>query len=245
MREHRQAAPCRDLLIQALPESNAKAPRKTSAVECGQIEVMATVPRGGSWLFEDTPPGGMFSPERLSDEQRLMAKTADEFISAEVMPVLDRLESKDWQLCRALVKRCGDLGLLGIAAPEAYGGLDLDKASSLVVVERIARSASFGTTFGGQVNLCILPLVLFGTPEQKTRYLPRLIAGDVIGAYALSDAGGGQTKVDYRLAVDLKIPMIGLIRRKAEKVIIDTALKELKKRVRGVLGSILDTVLCP
>ena len=135
--------------------------------------MMATVPRGGSWLFEDNRSCAVFSPERLSDEHRLMAKTADEFVTGEVMPALDRLESKDWALCRALVKRCGELGLLGIAAPEEYGGLDLDKASSLVVVERIARSASFGTTFGGQVNLCILPLVLFGTAEQKARYLPR------------------------------------------------------------------------
>ncbi len=152
---------------------------------------MTTVPRGGSWLFEDNQTCEVFSPERLSEEHRLMAKTADEFVTAEVMPALDRLESKDWALCRALVKRCGDLGLLGVAAPEEYGGLDLDKASSLVVVERIARSASFGTTFGGQVNLCILPLVLFGTPEQKARYLPGLIAGDLIGAYALSEAGSG------------------------------------------------------
>ena len=114
--------------------------------------MMATVPRGGSWLFEDHRSCAVFSPERLSDEHRLMAKTADEFVTGEVMPALDRLESKDWALCRALVKRCGELGLLGVAAPEEYGGLDLDKAASLVVVERIARSASFGTTFGGQVE---------------------------------------------------------------------------------------------
>jgi alkylation response protein AidB-like acyl-CoA dehydrogenase len=152
---------------------------------------MATVPRGGSWLFEENRSCEVFSPERLSDEHRLMAKTADEFVTAEVMPALERLEAKDWALCRALVKRCGELGLLGIAVPEEYGGLDLDKASSLVVVERIARSPSFGTTFGGQVNLCILPLVLFGTDDQKARYLPPLIAGDIIGAYALSEAGSG------------------------------------------------------
>jgi alkylation response protein AidB-like acyl-CoA dehydrogenase len=153
--------------------------------------MMASVPRGGSWLFEDNRSCLMFSPERLTDEHRLIAKTADEFVTAEVVPALDRLESKDWALCRALVKRCGELGLLGIAAPEEYGGLDLDKASSLVVVERIARSASFGTAFGAQVNLCILPLVLFGTADQKSRYLPRLIGGDIIGAYALSESGAG------------------------------------------------------
>ena len=147
--------------------------------------------KGGSWLLDDTPSSDVFTPEKLSDEHRLMAKTTTEFVDTEVLPNLDRLESKDWQLARSLVRRCGELGLLGIAVPEEYGGLDLDKASSLAVVERIGPSASFATTFGGQANLSILPLVLFGTPEQKQKYLPRLITGELIGAYALSESGSG------------------------------------------------------
>ena len=156
------------------------------------------VRKGGSWLFEDPAAGDMFTPEMLSEEHRLIAKTADEFVAAEVLPVLDRLESKDWELARHLIKRCGDLGLLGLAAPEEFGGLNLDKASALVVVERIARAASFATTFGGQANLCVLPLVLFGTPEQKAMYLPRLIAGDIVGAYALSESGSGSDALAAR-----------------------------------------------
>src|SRR5262245_8284608 len=147
--------------------------------------------KGGSWLLDETPAADVFTPEKLSDEHRLMAKTTTEFVDNEVLPVLERLEEKDWQLARALVRRCGELGLLGIAVPEEYGGLDLDKASSLAVVERIGPSASFATTFGGQANLCILPLVLFGTPEQKAKYLPRLVTGELIGAYALSESGSG------------------------------------------------------
>jgi alkylation response protein AidB-like acyl-CoA dehydrogenase len=147
--------------------------------------------KGGSWLLEETASADLFTPEKLSEEHRLMAKTTTEFVDSELMPSLDRLEEKDWQLARSLVHRCGELGLLGIAVPEEYGGLDLDKASSLVVVERIAKSASFATTFGGQANLCILPLVLFGTPEQKQKYLPRLVAGELVGAYALSESGSG------------------------------------------------------
>jgi alkylation response protein AidB-like acyl-CoA dehydrogenase len=147
--------------------------------------------KGGSWLLDDTSPADVFTPEKLSDEHRLMAKTTAEFINTEVMPSLDRLEAKDWELARSLVHRCGELGLLGIAVPEEYGGLDLDKASSLAVVEQIGPSASFCTTFGGQANLCILPLVLFGTPEQKSQYLPRLVAGEIVGAYALSESGSG------------------------------------------------------
>jgi alkylation response protein AidB-like acyl-CoA dehydrogenase len=154
--------------------------------------------RGGSWLLDDTPPAEVFSPEKLTDEHRLMAQTADEFVDAEVLPVLERLENKDWALARHLVRRCGELGLLGLAVPEEYGGLDADKASSLVVVERIARSASMATTFGGQANLCILPLVLFGTPAQKAKYLPRLVSGELVGAYALSESGSGSDALAAR-----------------------------------------------
>jgi alkylation response protein AidB-like acyl-CoA dehydrogenase len=147
--------------------------------------------KGGSWLLDETPASDVFTPEKLSEEHRLMARTTTEFVDNEVLPNLERLEAKDWQLARSLVRRCGELGLLSIAVPEEYGGLDLDKASSLAVVERIGPSASFATTFGGQANLSILPLVLFGTPEQKQKYLPPLMTGDLIGAYALSESGSG------------------------------------------------------
>jgi alkylation response protein AidB-like acyl-CoA dehydrogenase len=95
-----------------------------------------------------------------------MAQTTDEFIEAEVLPNLPRLENKDWDVARALIRRCGELGLLGVDAPEAYGGLALDKTSSVVVAERMSRAGSFAVTFGGQTNLSILPIVLFGTLEQ-------------------------------------------------------------------------------
>ncbi len=147
--------------------------------------------RGGSWVLEETRASDIFTPEKFSDEHRLMARTTSEFVDSEVLPALDRLEQKDWQLARSLLKRCGDLGLLGIGVPEEYGGLDLDKASSLAVAEQIGPSASFATTFGGQTHLTILPLVLFGTPSQKQQYLPRLVSGEIVGAYALSESGSG------------------------------------------------------
>jgi alkylation response protein AidB-like acyl-CoA dehydrogenase len=147
--------------------------------------------KGGSWLLEETAASDVFTPEKLSDEHRMMAQTTEEFVDGELLPALDRLESKDWELAKTLLRRAGDLGLLGIPVAEEYGGLDLDKASSLVVVERIARSASFATTFGGQANLCILPLVLFGTHAQKEKYLPKLVSGELVGAYALSESGSG------------------------------------------------------
>src|SRR5918993_4058247 len=147
--------------------------------------------KGGSWLLDETAPGEVFTPEKLTDEHQLMAQTAQEFVDNELLPAVDRLEAKDWELARSLMRRAAEIGLFGIAVPEEYGGLDLDKASSLVVVERLARGASFATTFGGQANLCILPLVMFGTEAQKHQYLPKLVTGELVGAYALSESGSG------------------------------------------------------
>ena len=111
---------------------------------------------------------------------------------------LEKLEPKDWQLARTLLRRCGEIGLLGTTVPEEYGGLNLDKVSSLIVAEHIARSASFATTYGGHANLCILPIVLFGTAAQKEQYLPRLVAGELVGAYALSESGSGSDALAAR-----------------------------------------------
>jgi len=156
------------------------------------------VRKGGSWLMEDAAASEIFTPEKLSDEHRLIAQTTDEFVDTEVLPKLEQLETKDWDLARRLMRRCGELGLLGVNVPEQYGGLDLDKVSSLIVAERIARSASFATSYGGQANLCILPLVLFGTDEQKQQYLPKLVSGELVGAYALSESGSGSDALAAR-----------------------------------------------
>src|SRR5580765_2497730 len=147
--------------------------------------------RGGEWLLQPSDPASVFTPEQLSDEHRLIAQTVADFVDHEVLPVLDRLEQKDWALARDLVRRAGALGLLGVDAPETYGGVQLDKITSMVVSERMSRSASFGATFGAQANLTVLPLVLFGTEAQKRKYLPRLLSGELIGAYCLSEPGSG------------------------------------------------------
>jgi alkylation response protein AidB-like acyl-CoA dehydrogenase len=154
--------------------------------------------RGGAWLIGDTEPGAVFTPERLTDEHRLIARTAHEFVTQEVLPVLDQLEAKDWALSRRLIKRCGDLGLMATDVSEAYGGLELDKVSSILVAEGIARSASFGATFGAMTGLSIVPILCFGTEDQKARYLPRLVAGDIVGAYALSEAASGSDALGAR-----------------------------------------------
>src|SRR5471030_474144 len=150
-----------------------------------------TILRGGEWLIQPSEADSVFTPERLTDEHRLIGRTAQAFVDNEILPKLDQLEQKDWALARDLVKLGADLGLLGVDVPEAYGGLQLDKVTSLVVSERLARSASFGATFGAQANLTILPLLLFGTEAQKQQYIPRLLTGELVGAYALSESGSG------------------------------------------------------
>ena len=150
-----------------------------------------TTARGGSWLVEETTPASVMTPEKITEEHRLIRQAASEFIAGEVMPANDRLEQKDWALQRELIKKCGGLGLFGTNIPETYGGVDLDKISTLVVSEEVATHASFGATFGAQANLTILPIFMFGTEAQKQQYLPGLISGEVVGAYCLSESGSG------------------------------------------------------
>ncbi|MDQ3069199.1 MAG: acyl-CoA dehydrogenase family protein [Acidobacteriota bacterium] len=152
--------------------------------------------KGGGWLV--TAATDIFTPERLSDDHRMIAQTAHEFMTNEVMPAIDRLEQKDWTLARALVAKGGALGLIGTDVPEELGGIGLDKAASIIVGEAAGRSASFATTFGAQTGLSIIPLLCFGTAAQQQKYLPRLASGEIIGAYALSESGSGSDALAAR-----------------------------------------------
>jgi len=147
--------------------------------------------RGGAWLVEPTEPASVFTPEKLSEEHRMIARTTEQFVKNEVLPNLDRMEAKDWALARRLLKAAADLGLIGIDIPEIYGGVQMDKTATIVMNEKMATSASFAATFGADSNLSVLPILLFGTDEQKQKYLKRLITGEIVGAYALSESGSG------------------------------------------------------
>ena len=98
----------------------------TSTPGGADLQVGPHAKKGGYWLLEDTAPADVFTPEKLTDEHRLMAQTAQEFVDNELLPAVDRLEAKDWDLARSMIRRAADLGLFGIAVPEQYGGLDLD-----------------------------------------------------------------------------------------------------------------------
>ena len=162
------------------------------------MAVVETTRKGGIWLIEESQGKGVFTPEQLTEEHRLIGQTAAEFMANEVAPVLERLEQKDWALAKQLVQKCGELGLLGTDVPEALGGIELDKVSSVVVGEAVGRVASFATTFGAQTGLAITPLLTFGTDAQKKQYLPRLVSGELVGAYALSESGAGSDALGAR-----------------------------------------------
>ena len=157
-----------------------------------------------SWLFEPAASGSVFTPESLSEEHRLIRQTADEFMENEVLPANPRLEAKDWGCARELVVKCAELGLLGTDVPEEYGGLAMDKVSSLIVGEAVGRLASFATIFGAQTGLSITPLLCFGTQAQKEKYLPRLVAGEILGAYALSESGSGSDALGAKARATLQ-----------------------------------------
>src|SRR5262249_26144045 len=154
--------------------------------------------RGGAWLIEETPAGDALTRERLTEEQRLIGRTAEELVDGEVSPVLDRLEQKDWTLARTLVQRAGELGMLATDVPEEFGGIDVDKVSSVIVGEAVGRCASFATTFGAQTGLTITPILCFGTEDQKRRDLPRLVTGEIVGACAVSASGSGSEPLGAR-----------------------------------------------
>jgi len=155
------------------------------------LQTASLATKGGGWLLDTTEASAIFTPDRFTEEHKLIGQTADEFMATEVVPNIERLEQKDWAFARQLLRQCGDLGLLGADTPEAYGGVHLDKVSSLILSERMAVSASFATSYGAQVNLSLLAILLFGTEAQKKKYVPRLVTAEIIGAYGLSESGAG------------------------------------------------------
>src|SRR5215470_19972003 len=147
--------------------------------------------KGGSFLIEETAAEDIFTPEDFSEEQTMIRDMTEQFVEEEVLPQVEKIEHKDWDVTVNLLKRCGELGLLGIEVPEQYGGENLDKVSAMIVAEKLARVASFGVSYGGHSGIGTLPIVYFGKEEHKRKYLPLLCKAEKISAYALSEARSG------------------------------------------------------
>jgi len=165
---------------------------------------MATAPvsqdlkRGGSFLVASTAPDEIFTPADLTDDQRLIGRTAEEFIVKEVVPHIPELEKHQEWLMRDMIKKAGEIGLLGAGIPEEYGGTALDKVAGAVLSEKMGIYASFGVSFGAQTGIGTIPIVYFGTEAQKKKYLPRMATGELLACYALSEPQAGSDALAAR-----------------------------------------------
>jgi alkylation response protein AidB-like acyl-CoA dehydrogenase len=155
-----------------------------------------TMRKGGDWLLTETTAAGVFTPEKLSDEHRMIRQAADEFARGEVVPALAELEAKNWKLSHQLITRSGELGLLGTDTPEEYGGVGLDKAAAVVVGEAMGQCASFSTTFGAQTDSPSF-LLCFGTEAQRQLYLLKIVSARGRRPY-LSESGSGSDALGAR-----------------------------------------------
>jgi alkylation response protein AidB-like acyl-CoA dehydrogenase len=161
-------------------------------------EPIATANRipGGSFLIADASPSDCFFPEDFTDEHKQIAETTANFAVNEIMPVSDQIEAKDFSVTRRLLKEAAHLGLTAVDIPEEYGGLEMDKATSAIVAENISKQASFSVSFSAHVGIGTLPLVWYGTDEQKKKYLPKIASGEIVSAYALSESTSGSDAVN-------------------------------------------------
>lgn len=151
----------------------------------------ASFKKGGSFLIEESKPDEIFTPEDFTEQHRMIADTTRDFVDNEVMPVSDKIEQLDYDLTIKLLRKAGEIGLLSVDIPEEYGGLGLDKTSSMLVAENLGKTGSFAVSHGAHTGIGTLPIVYFGTEDQKAKYLPKLASAELISSYSLSEPGSG------------------------------------------------------
>ena len=159
--------------------------------------------KGGSFLVENRTPTEVFTPEDLSEEQRQMAATVAQFARDEILPAAEDIEAKKPGVLAALMRKAAELGFASVDIPEEYGGLGMDKTTSTLITDHLSVLASFSTAFGAHIGIATLPLVWYGSEEQKQRYLPKLASGEWLGAYGLSEASSGSDAMNIRTGATL------------------------------------------
>ncbi|EID75099.1 acyl-CoA dehydrogenase family protein [Imtechella halotolerans] len=153
---------------------------------------MKNITRGGQFLVKETKAEDIFTPEDFSEEQKMMRDSVIEFVDRELWPNKARFEKKDYAFTEEMMRKAGELGLLGVAVPEQYGGLEMGFVSTMLVCDYISgTSGSFSTAFGAHTGIGTLPITLYGTEEQKQKYVPKLASGEWFGAYCLTEPGAG------------------------------------------------------
>ena len=163
-----------------------------------ETKVPVVAAKGGSFLIEDRRFDEVFTPEDFTEEQRMIGQTAEEFMEKEMVPRLPEILSLKYEATRELLRKAGELGLLGIEVPEEYGGMGLDKVSGCLVSEKSARDGSFAVSFMGHTGIGTLPIVYFGTEAQKKKYLPKLASGEWISSYSLSEASSASDAMNAK-----------------------------------------------
>lgn len=159
--------------------------------------------KGGEFLIAETNTDAVFTPEDFSDEHRMIGDTCREYIDNEVAPSLPELEKHNWELARELLKKAGELGLLGANIPEEYGGMGLDQVSGCIIAEMVGRGSGFGSTYGAQTSIGLLPILYWGSEDLKKEWIPKIISGEAVSAYCLTESGSGSDALGAKCVAKL------------------------------------------
>jgi len=159
--------------------------------------------KGGEWLVKESPAFELFSPENFSEEQLMIRDMCNQFLDTEVVPILDRIDALEPGLMRSLVQKAGEQGLLAVSFPEEYGGLGKDFVTSTIVNEYLGAGHSFSVAISAHTGIGTLPILYFGTPEQKQKYIPKLISGEWVGAYGLTEPNSGSDALGAKTSAKL------------------------------------------
>ncbi len=167
------------------------------------MSTLETYTKGGSFLIQESSPESTFTPEDFTEQHKMISQTANEFVEKEVLPKIEEIEEQNWEVTLSLMRKAGEIGLLAVDIPEEYGGLGLDKTSSMLVAEEIGKASSFAVTHGAHTGIGTLPIVYFGTEEQKKKYLPKFATGELISSYALTEPNAGSDALSIRTTATL------------------------------------------
>lgn len=166
-------------------------------------ETLSKKPTGGGFLIGESAPAEVFTPDNLSQEHRMIRETVASFMNDKVMPNIDKIESKDLAFLKKTLLEAAELGLLGAEIPEEYGGMELDLLSLMLIGEQIAQLASWSVSYGAHTGIGTAPLLYFGSPELKAKYLPRMVTGELISSYALTENHSGSDALAARTKATL------------------------------------------
>src|SRR5215204_5112871 len=159
--------------------------------------------KGGEWLVKDSEPASTFIPEDFSEEQKMIKDMCNQYLDTEIMPILDRIDKMEPGLMKSLVRKAGEQGLLVASFPEEYGGLGKDFVTSTIINEYLGAGHSFSVAISAHTGIGTLPILYFGTPEQKQKYIPRLISGEWTGAYGLTEPNSGSDALGAKTSAKL------------------------------------------